>query len=118
MRNTRSNSKAMPQRVLRRSSIAQAVRQTLHTPHRPWPSVAGLAAAGLLALSTPGSIWTIASPILMTFLLLKVSGVSLLEKDIHERRPAYRRYKETTPAFFPWKPRRAETRVHLGEGQP
>jgi steroid 5-alpha reductase family enzyme len=71
----------------------------------------------LFALAS-GAAWTIISPLLMTFLLLKVSGVSLLEKDIHERRPAYRRYKETTPAFFPWKPRRAETRVHLGEGQP
>lgn len=71
----------------------------------------------LFALAS-GAAWTIVSPLLMTFLLLKVSGVSLLEKDIHERRPAYRRYKETTPAFFPWKPRRAERRVHLGEGRP
>ena len=40
-----------------------------------------------------------------------------LETDIHERRPAYRRYIETTPAFFPWKPRRAIPQPHLGEGR-
>ena len=43
----------------------------------------------------------------MTVLLLKVSGVSLLEKDIAERRPAYRDYVARTPAFFPGPPRRA-----------
>jgi steroid 5-alpha reductase family enzyme len=71
----------------------------------------------LFALAS-GAAWTLVSPLLMTFLLLKVSGVSLLEKDIHERRPAYRRYMETTPAFFPWKPREAKVRVDLGEDRP
>lgn len=37
----------------------------------------------------------------MTLLLLKVSGVSLLERDIHERRPAYRDYIAGTRAFLP-----------------
>jgi steroid 5-alpha reductase family enzyme len=46
--------------------------------------------------------WTVISPLLMTVLLLKVSGVSLLEKDIADRRPAYRDYIARTPAFFPW----------------
>jgi steroid 5-alpha reductase family enzyme len=50
--------------------------------------------------------WTIVSPVLMTVLLLKVSGVSLLEKDIVERRPAYRDYIARTNAFFPGPPRR------------
>lgn len=58
----------------------------------------------LFALAS-GYAWTIVSPLLMTFLLLKVSGVALLEKDIGERRPAYRHYVETTPAFVPWFPR-------------
>ena len=35
----------------------------------------------LLALSA-GAWWTVVSPLLMTFLLLKVSGVAMLEKDI------------------------------------
>jgi steroid 5-alpha reductase family enzyme len=52
-----------------------------------------------------GAWWTVVSPLLMTVLLLKVSGVRLLEKDIGERRPAYRAYIRRTPAFFPWRPR-------------
>ena len=58
----------------------------------------------LVALAA-GAWWTIVSPLLMTVLLLKVSGVTLLEKDIGERRPAYREYIARTNAFFPWKPR-------------
>jgi steroid 5-alpha reductase family enzyme len=60
----------------------------------------------LIALSG-GGWWAIASPVLMTVLLLKVSGVGLLEKDIGERRPAYRDYVARTNAFFPWLPKRA-----------
>jgi steroid 5-alpha reductase family enzyme len=59
----------------------------------------------LIALATPGSLWTIASPILMTFLLLKVSGVSLLEQSLSEKKPEYREYARRTSAFFPWPPR-------------
>ena len=39
-----------------------------------------------------GGWWTAFSPVVMTVLLLKVSGVTLLEKDIGDRRPAYRDY--------------------------
>jgi len=49
--------------------------------------------------------WCLVSPLLMTVLLLKVSGVSLLEQDIGERRPAYRDYIARTPAFVPGMPR-------------
>jgi steroid 5-alpha reductase family enzyme len=52
-----------------------------------------------------GAAWTVISPVVMTFLLLKVSGVSLLEKDIGERRPAYRDYIARTRAFVPGPPR-------------
>jgi steroid 5-alpha reductase family enzyme len=60
----------------------------------------------LIALATPFGWWTVISPLVITFLLLKVSGVVLLEKDIVERRPKYREYVETTSAFIPWFPRR------------
>ena len=53
-----------------------------------------------------GGAWTIFSPLLMTFLLLRISGVRLLEKDIGERRPAYAEYVRRTNAFLPG-PRRA-----------
>ena len=48
-----------------------------------------------------GGWWTIYAPLLMSFLLLRISGVGLMEKDISSRRPAYREYIEQTPAFFP-----------------
>jgi len=52
-----------------------------------------------------GGWWTLYAPVLMTYLLLKVSGVSLLEQDIGERRPAYRHYIARTNAFFPGRPK-------------
>ncbi len=63
----------------------------------------------LIALSANGKagIATIVSPALLTLLLLKVSGVSLLEKDIGERRPGYREYIRRTNAFLPGLPREA-----------
>ena len=54
----------------------------------------------LFALAA-GGWWAIISPVLMTWLLLRVSGVALLEKDIAERRPAYRDYIARTNAFIP-----------------
>jgi steroid 5-alpha reductase family enzyme len=54
-----------------------------------------------------GAAWSVVSPLLMTVLLLKVSGVSLLEKDITERRPAYRDYMARTNAFVPGPPKEA-----------
>ena len=42
----------------------------------------------------------------MVFLLLKVSGVVMLEATISERRPAYRDYKRRVSAFIPWPPKR------------
>jgi steroid 5-alpha reductase family enzyme len=50
----------------------------------------------------------------MTILLLRVSGVALLEKDIADRRPAYRAYIARTNAFFPGPPRSVSnpTEVH------
>ena len=59
----------------------------------------------LLALDA-GAGWTVFSPVLMTVLLLRVSGVALLEQDIAERRPTYRDYVARTNAFFPGPPRR------------
>lgn len=51
-----------------------------------------------------GGWWSIGAPLLMSFLLLRVSGVALLEKDIGERRPAYADYVRRTNAFFPGRP--------------
>lgn len=51
---------------------------------------------------------TIFSPILMTLLLVRVSGVALLEKNLKETKPKYRDYVETTNAFFPWFPKESQ----------
>ncbi len=59
----------------------------------------------VLAVGTPGSLWTVYSPIVMTFLLLKVSGVGLLEKKLRRTRSEYADYVARTNAFFPWFPR-------------
>ena len=59
----------------------------------------------LVAAATPGSFWTIYSPIVMTFLLVRVSGVSLLEQHLREVKPAYEDYVRRTSAFFPWFPK-------------
>lgn len=58
----------------------------------------------LLALAA-GGWWTIFSPVMMTLLLLRVSGVALLEKTLVKEKPGYREYVETTSAFVPWFPR-------------
>lgn len=60
----------------------------------------------LFALSVSGGLWTVVGPAVMTILLLKVSGVALLEQTITERRPEYRDYITKTNAFFPWFPRK------------
>lgn len=59
----------------------------------------------LLALAA-GAGWTIVSPLLMTLLLLKVSGVTMLEPELVKRRPAYANYIRRTNAFVPGRPRR------------
>lgn len=58
----------------------------------------------LIALAG-GAWWALISPVLMTLLLLKISGVSLLESTIVERRPAYADYIKNTNAFFPGLPK-------------
>jgi len=63
-----------------------------------WWGLYIIAAAG-------GAWWTLLSPLAMSFLLLKVSGVTLLEKTITDRRPDYANYQARTNAFFPGSPR-------------
>lgn len=58
-----------------------------------------------LIAAAAGAAWTIASPIVMTVLLLKVSGVALLERTIVARRIEYAAYQARTNAFFPGPPR-------------
>jgi steroid 5-alpha reductase family enzyme len=56
----------------------------------------------LIALNTPLGVWTVISPLIMTGLLMKVSGVALLEKTLMKTKPEYRDYVRRTNAFVPW----------------
>ncbi len=60
----------------------------------------------LIGAATPIGRWLIFSPILITFLLVRVSGVPLLEARMKNTRPGYASYKDRTSAFIPWPPRR------------
>lgn len=61
----------------------------------------GLYLVGLSA----GAWWALPGPLLMSVLLMRVSGVALLEKSIGKRRPGYEEYIRRTNAFFPWLPK-------------
>lgn len=55
----------------------------------------------LLAAAVAGGAWTIIGPLTITFLILKVSGVPLLEAKMAQN-PAFAEYKRRTSVFIPW----------------
>lgn len=63
----------------------------------------------LPAAATPGGWASALGPALMTFLLVRVSGVALLEKGLESSKPGWRDYARRTSAFVPWFPRRRES---------
>jgi len=63
-----------------------------------WWGFFGFAAAN-------GAWWTVIGPVLMNLLLLKVSGVALLERRLVDAKPQYRDYVARTNAFIPWRPK-------------
>jgi steroid 5-alpha reductase family enzyme len=83
--------------------------------HFPTSFIRGAAAfkimASVQAASKSHSFRVILSPALITYLLLKVSGVTLLEKTIVETKPKYKDYIQRTNAFLPWFPRK---NIHQG----
>jgi steroid 5-alpha reductase family enzyme len=60
---------------------------------------------GFLCLAA-GSWLPALGSVLMTLLIIKVSGVALLEKSLKEQKPQYKEYVERTSAFFPWFPKK------------
>ena len=59
---------------------------------------------GLFSLAS-GGYWHILGSVLMTYLIIKVSGVALLEKTLKSK-PKYEDYIKKTSAFFPWFPKK------------
>lgn len=53
-----------------------------------------------------GSYWQIIGAIVMTLLIIKISGVALLEKTLNHTKPHYREYIQKTSSFFPWFPKK------------
>ncbi len=53
-----------------------------------------------------GGYWQVVGSIIMTLLIIKVSGVALLEKTLNTTKPQYREYIRKTNSFFPWFPKK------------
>lgn len=61
---------------------------------------------GLIAAETSNGVYGLIGPVVMTILLVKVSGVAMLDRSLLKRKPGYENYVATTSAFFPRPPRR------------
>jgi steroid 5-alpha reductase family enzyme len=59
---------------------------------------------GLICIGA-GSYLPVLGSVLMTFLIIRISGIGLLEKTLKEKKPQYKSYIEKTSAFFPWFPK-------------
>ncbi|RXQ95793.1 DUF1295 domain-containing protein [Ancylomarina salipaludis] len=53
-----------------------------------------------------GAYWPIVGSVLMTVIIIKVSGVALLEKTLNNTKPEYHNYIKKTNSFFPWFPKK------------
>jgi steroid 5-alpha reductase family enzyme len=58
----------------------------------------------LISIASPNTWIAFVSPVLITWLLLRVSGIPMLEKK-YEGNLEYQQYKKETNAFFPWFPK-------------
>ncbi|MEQ1438525.1 DUF1295 domain-containing protein [Fontimonas sp. SYSU GA230001] len=58
-----------------------------------------------LALGAPWGWLALGAPAVMAFLLLRLSGVPLLEAEMVRRKPGYAEYVRTTSALIPWPPK-------------
>lgn len=60
---------------------------------------------GIFCLAA-GSYLPALGSVLMTLMIIKVSGVALLEKSLKDQKPEYKEYIEKTSAFLPWFPKK------------
>ena len=63
----------------------------------------------LISLSVPNGLFTIVGPLTITFLILYVSGIPMLEIKMEEN-PEFAEYKRRTSKFLPWPPRTISSR--------
>lgn len=62
-------------------------------------------AYGLFCIAA-GNYWMVIGSVIMTLLIIKVSGVALLEKSLKDKKPDYQEYTRKTNSFFPWFPKK------------
>lgn len=62
---------------------------------------------GIFIICMPHALWLLMllSPLAITILILKVSGIPMLEKK-YEGNPEFQAYKQRVSAFFPWFPKK------------
>ena len=60
---------------------------------------------GIISVAV-GSYLPVLSSFLMTYLLVKISGVAMIEKSLKSSKPGYTEYVRTTNAFIPWFPKK------------
>lgn len=77
-----------------------------YTRHPNYFGDASVWVAYALFSISAGGYWQIIGSIIMVFLIVKVSGVALLEETIKDRKPEYQNYIEKTNSFFPWFPKK------------
>jgi steroid 5-alpha reductase family enzyme len=58
-----------------------------------------------LAICAPWGWASLAAPLVMAWLLMKLSGVPLLEAEMAKRKPGYADYIRNTSALIPWPPK-------------
>jgi steroid 5-alpha reductase family enzyme len=58
-----------------------------------------------LVAAAGGAYWTVIGALLISFLLLKVSGVTMLEEGLKSSKPGYAEYVRRTSTFVPWPPK-------------
>jgi steroid 5-alpha reductase family enzyme len=59
----------------------------------------------LIAAETPTGLWALPGPVLLTWLLLKWSGVPTTEGRMKRKKPGYEDYVRRTSGFVPWWPK-------------
>ncbi len=60
----------------------------------------------LIAAETPSGLWAMPGPILLTWTLMKWSGVPTTEGRMKRKKPGYEEYIRRTSGFAPWWPKR------------
>jgi steroid 5-alpha reductase family enzyme len=59
----------------------------------------------LIAAEISVGLWALPGPILLTWLLTRLSGVPMLEHGLKKKRPGYEDYIRRTSSFIPWPPK-------------